>query len=220
MNAARYLVVVARGGDAPDLATLAAFVASGTQGVSYLPGVWHHPMIALDHEIDFTCLAWEDGTAGDCVVVDRDYAEARAAHGDRGAVSRGLTRRRAAGLIAVLRQVVHGRRVQVLPVAVGVDHAHAGRREVVGAHEQEHSPTFAHSDSPQHPSWSQVLALHGQQSPLTASAWVPSGQRAASPVPTGQVQPFLGMQGGGWQAGSPKHAKMSSSSAGRCSCGP
>jgi ureidoglycolate lyase len=73
MNAARYLVVVARGGDAPDLATLAAFVASGTQGVSYLPGVWHHPMIALDREIDFTCLVWEDGTAGDCVVVD--YAE-------------------------------------------------------------------------------------------------------------------------------------------------
>jgi len=74
MNAARYLVVVALGeGDRPDLSTLAAFVASGTQGVSYLPGVWHHPMIALDHEIDFACLAWEDGTPGDCEVVS--YAE-------------------------------------------------------------------------------------------------------------------------------------------------
>lgn len=67
MNARRYLVIVARGGERPDLATLAAFVATGTQGVSYLPGVWHHPMIALDTAIDFTCLVWEDGSAGDCV---------------------------------------------------------------------------------------------------------------------------------------------------------
>ena len=70
MNARRYLVLVALGGDAPDLATLAAFVAGGGQGVSYRPGVWHHPMIALDAETDFACLVWEDGSAGDCVVVD------------------------------------------------------------------------------------------------------------------------------------------------------
>ena len=69
MNARRYLVVVALGGDAPDLSTLAAFVASGTQAISYRPGVWHHPMIALDAETEFVCLAWEDGTAGDCVIV-------------------------------------------------------------------------------------------------------------------------------------------------------
>ena len=68
MNAARYLVLVALGGDQPDLATLAAFVATGTQGVSYRPGVWHHPMIALDHEIDFTCFVFEDGSADDCTV--------------------------------------------------------------------------------------------------------------------------------------------------------
>jgi ureidoglycolate lyase len=72
MNAQRYLVVVALGGDAPDLSTLAAFVASGTQAISYRPGVWHHPMIALDAETDFFCLVWEDGTAGDCVVVSYD----------------------------------------------------------------------------------------------------------------------------------------------------
>jgi ureidoglycolate lyase len=76
MNAARYLVLVARGGDAPDLATLAAFVASGTQGVSYAPGVWHHPMIALDATVDFACFVWEDGSADDCTVV-------RLAPGDR-----------------------------------------------------------------------------------------------------------------------------------------
>ncbi len=73
MEARRYLVIVARGGDAPDLSTLAAFVAEGAQGVAYEPGVWHHPMIALDAAIDFACLVWEDGTERDCVVVE--YAE-------------------------------------------------------------------------------------------------------------------------------------------------
>lgn len=68
MNASRYLVVVALGGDSPDLSTLRAFEALGTQGVTYRPGVWHHPMIALDAPTDFTCLVWEDGTEGDCVV--------------------------------------------------------------------------------------------------------------------------------------------------------
>ena len=33
------------------------------------PGVWHHPMIALDNVTDFTCLVYEDGTSGDCEVV-------------------------------------------------------------------------------------------------------------------------------------------------------
>ena len=69
MNARRYLVVVALGSDGPDLSTLAAFVASGTQAISYRPGVWHHPMIALDAETEFLCLVWEDGSAADCVVV-------------------------------------------------------------------------------------------------------------------------------------------------------
>ncbi len=68
MNARRYLAVVALGGDSPDLSTLRAFVVSGATGVSYRPGVWHHPMIALDDRIDFTCLVWEDGSATDCAV--------------------------------------------------------------------------------------------------------------------------------------------------------
>ncbi len=69
MTAARYLVIVALGGSDPDLATLSAFVASGAQGISYSPGVWHHPMIALDAEVDFACLVWEDGSDEDCVEV-------------------------------------------------------------------------------------------------------------------------------------------------------
>ena len=67
MNAARYIVVVAPGGEKPDLSAARAFVAGATQGVSYGPGVWHHPMIALDHPTDFTCLVWEDGSPDDVV---------------------------------------------------------------------------------------------------------------------------------------------------------
>jgi ureidoglycolate lyase len=67
MNARRYLVVVALGDETPDLATLRVFEAASDQGISYRPGVWHHPLFNLDKEADFTCLVYEDGTAGDCV---------------------------------------------------------------------------------------------------------------------------------------------------------
>jgi ureidoglycolate lyase len=73
MNARRFLVVVALGDERderPDLTTLAAFIATGKQGVSYRPGVWHHPLIALDDETDFACLVFEDGSKGDCVSVE------------------------------------------------------------------------------------------------------------------------------------------------------
>ena len=64
----RYLVIVARGESVPDLGTLRAFLATGQQGVTYAPGVWHHPLVALDQSSDFTCLVWEDGSDGDCAV--------------------------------------------------------------------------------------------------------------------------------------------------------
>ncbi|PRP89680.1 ureidoglycolate hydrolase [Planoprotostelium fungivorum] len=71
MNAkSRYLVVVSLGGDTPDLSTLRVFVASSTQSITYHPNIWHHPMIALDTETDFVCLVYEDGSAGDTVVVN------------------------------------------------------------------------------------------------------------------------------------------------------
>lgn len=75
MNASRYIALVALGGDRPDLSTLAAFVAEGAQGISYAPGVWHHPMLTLDTETDFVVFVHEDGTPEDCVVVDRDGAD-------------------------------------------------------------------------------------------------------------------------------------------------
>lgn len=66
MAAARYLVIVCGGGNAPDLSTLKAFIATGTQGITYKPGTWHHPLVALDRPTDFACLVYEDGGAGDC----------------------------------------------------------------------------------------------------------------------------------------------------------
>lgn len=64
----RYLVLVALGGDSPDIKTLKAFMATGSQGITYRPGIWHHPLVALDQVSDFTCLVYECGDAGDCEV--------------------------------------------------------------------------------------------------------------------------------------------------------
>ncbi len=66
MNASRFLVVVALGGERPDPSTIAVFEARGGQGISYRPGVWHHPMIALDQTTDFACFVHEDGSGDDC----------------------------------------------------------------------------------------------------------------------------------------------------------
>ena len=70
MNASRYLVIVCLGKDRPDLTTLRAFLASSSQGITYKPGVWHHPLVAMDTPTDFACVVWENGTDGDCEVVD------------------------------------------------------------------------------------------------------------------------------------------------------
>jgi len=75
MNASRFIALVALGGDTPDLSTLKAFVAEGPQGISYGPGVWHHPMLTLDSQTDFVVFVHEDGTDEDCVVVDRNGAD-------------------------------------------------------------------------------------------------------------------------------------------------
>lgn len=48
-----YLVVVAPPGAAPTAADLRVFLASAEQGVNYAPGVWHHPLLALDAVCDF-----------------------------------------------------------------------------------------------------------------------------------------------------------------------
>lgn len=58
----RFVIVVARAGDAPVSAgELAAFVTDGRQGVVLAPGTWHHALLAVD--------------AGDFVVVERAGGE-------------------------------------------------------------------------------------------------------------------------------------------------
>ncbi len=52
-----FLVVVAPPDTRPEIANMRGFVARGGQGINLHPGVWHHPLIALD--------------AGDFLVVDR-----------------------------------------------------------------------------------------------------------------------------------------------------
>lgn len=55
MNDRPYLVVVAPAG-VLDPQSIRAFVTSGWQGVNYAKGVWHHPLIALDHVSDFVVI--------------------------------------------------------------------------------------------------------------------------------------------------------------------
>lgn len=57
LNGVRYLVLVASGGVQPDVATLAAFVVGGHQGITLRAGTWHHGLLALDD--------------GDFVVIER-----------------------------------------------------------------------------------------------------------------------------------------------------
>lgn len=53
LSGRRWLVVVAPGGAPPVAEDLMVFLARGDQGVNYAPGVWHHPLIALDALSDF-----------------------------------------------------------------------------------------------------------------------------------------------------------------------
>jgi len=63
---ARYLVIVGNGEETPDLSTIKAFIAVSGQGITYHPGVWHHPLIALDRPTDFACVVYEDDSPADC----------------------------------------------------------------------------------------------------------------------------------------------------------
>ena len=67
-----YVVVVAMGGDTPDLSTLKCFMASAQQGVNYAKGTWHHPLLALQ-DGDFLVMD-RAGPAGEvnCVEVVLD----------------------------------------------------------------------------------------------------------------------------------------------------
>ena len=72
VDVSRYLVIVAPHGTdgRPDASQLKAFVASGTQGVTYGMNVWHHPMTVLDRSGQFAIFMWLDGGRGDEEFVD------------------------------------------------------------------------------------------------------------------------------------------------------
>ena len=53
LGARPYLVVVAPAGEAPAPDALRAFLARPGQGINYAPGVWHHPLLALNETCDF-----------------------------------------------------------------------------------------------------------------------------------------------------------------------
>lgn len=68
LGLARWLVVVAPTdpGGGPLVAGARAFLAEGGQGVSYAPGTWHSPLVALKREGAFAMLMWEAGGGADC----------------------------------------------------------------------------------------------------------------------------------------------------------
>lgn len=92
-----FLVIVAGAdpGGAPELATLRAFRCRPGQGINYHRGVWHHPILALEAPAEFAMLAWEDGTAEDCVEHRFDEADELeiAPRGARHLTSAGSSRR-------------------------------------------------------------------------------------------------------------------------------
>jgi ureidoglycolate lyase len=65
---ARLLIAVApdRSDGQPDIARAAAFVSEGCGMIHYRAGVWHSPLIALDHAAIATMLMWEAGDPRDC----------------------------------------------------------------------------------------------------------------------------------------------------------
>jgi ureidoglycolate lyase len=65
LTRARFIVVVARAGATPKPSDLRAFATNGQQGVNYRPGVWHHPLLALDQVSDFLVLH-RGGPTEDC----------------------------------------------------------------------------------------------------------------------------------------------------------
>ena len=68
MSGHAYLVVVAPGGDAPEIDKAQCFLASSTQGVNYAKGTWHHPLLAL-HDSDFLVVD-RSGAKGDMNCVE------------------------------------------------------------------------------------------------------------------------------------------------------
>ena len=75
LGTGRLAIVVAPNGpdDRPSLAGARAFLVEPGQGVSYRPGTWHAPLIAVEFDAEALMLAYEAGTAEDvdeCLLTD------------------------------------------------------------------------------------------------------------------------------------------------------
>ncbi|OCF43935.1 allantoicase [Kwoniella heveanensis CBS 569] len=59
-----FLVIVAKAGadGKPDPSTLKSFIMPPNTGLSYAPGVWHHPVLILDSTIDLACVETQIST--------------------------------------------------------------------------------------------------------------------------------------------------------------
>jgi len=70
LSATPFLVVVAKQGTAPASPNdLFAFVTNGRQGVNYKPGVWHHPLLAIETTRDFLIID-RNAEVDDCDEID------------------------------------------------------------------------------------------------------------------------------------------------------
>lgn len=65
LSAFRFVVVVARTGEAVEAGDLQAFVTNGSQAVNYHRGTWHMPLIALDAGQEFLVID-RAGNAANC----------------------------------------------------------------------------------------------------------------------------------------------------------
>lgn len=64
-----WLAVVAPSGNPPSASDLRLFLCNGDQGVNYAPGVWHHPLLALDDVSDFIVLD-RSGPGENCDIIE------------------------------------------------------------------------------------------------------------------------------------------------------
>jgi ureidoglycolate hydrolase len=54
-----YYVIVSLGKEEPDLSTLKIFKSDCSRGFNYKPGIWHHPMVVFESQIDFVMQCFE-----------------------------------------------------------------------------------------------------------------------------------------------------------------
>lgn len=68
MQETRFVVIVCppTSDNLPDTVGLEAFLFGPEQGVNIHPGVWHHPIVALDKKTLFFVQSWQDGSDLDC----------------------------------------------------------------------------------------------------------------------------------------------------------